>query len=168
MLVCCSFATHHQAEKVQFRKRDEHEKDASPVVQVFGVIGGVIPCGILRLGAEPIEAVVVKAAKHAFAPPLSQIVPIPPHPARRVHFRRRRTDGGADGPRPATDQCTDSVLQESTDASQPRSPPVSLALSTNSGLEHSRPRHWFSWLQRLRPTSPTPTGPWDQRSLCSL
>ena len=62
------------------------------------------------------NTVVVKAAKHAFAPPLSQVVPIPPEPGQPNSLID--DDRPIHAPR-ATTPVQDSVLQESLDTTVP-------------------------------------------------
>jgi Divergent InlB B-repeat domain len=92
----------------------------------FLILGVCLAAGSFSWAQVQSKAVIVKAAKHAFAPPLSQLVPIPPRSA------ALRSLPGESGrlrmPRHTGSPVRDSVLQASSDAAVPS------VLSATSGL----------------------------------
>ncbi len=81
---------------------------------VMGVLLAAASVGRAQVQSN---TVVVKATKHAFAPPLSQVVPIPP-PSEQLSLLPDGDDFPVHGPR-ATGLVKDSVLQESPDEALP-------------------------------------------------
>jgi hypothetical protein len=104
---------------------------------VFGVLGVFLAAASFGWAQSQSRVVTVRVAKHAFAPPLSQLVPISP-PSGQLSSVPDDDDDDDNrmpprGPRLAG-PARDSVLQESSDASLSAATAALATLPTNAGL----------------------------------